>query len=519
LPLDLKALWEERVGDDLFKERDRAYRVYQNYYDSRESDGSQSLTYRPYLIDDQNVATDDHKNLVNHARRVVNHFASMFARPPALWAVPFDGEPTSIELAGKMTSAIEQIMFESRTRSTQARQSKWLSVRGDAVWGADWEENGDEKARLMVRTFDPSWCYPSFSDQDLGGVEDMLITYKVAGRWAKDKFGVEVGRPGDQVRIFVYWDGRIRQTQIEDVHIKAQDMTHDLGFVPFRWCFAQGDGEMAQSDVREIPKLQDFFNENLLLAMDSIRRDVDPAYYGTGLKKSITPVAGEVADIPEGATINAFPTGGDPSMILGVMSALSGFIESGAGVSPISMTGQAQGSIVTGAAVRHQVEAAEQRAENRKEAIADAYAQTASMLLRILEKKFPEKSIVIKTKENARSAVSGKDVMGWSMCAAEYGGFLGLPVDQRVRIALEGLGRLWDAEMGIRIADLPGVTPQDMTRRLHNYQIDQAKTTAAAQQAAQPQGQPGGGQPGPPGPQRPTKPPQPNAAQLLGGGR
>jgi hypothetical protein len=55
----------------------------------------------------------------------------------------------------------------------------------------------------------------------------------------------------------------------------------------------------------------------------------------------------------------------------------------------------------------------------------------------------------------------------------------------RIRVAMEGLGRIWDDAFAITAMDLPGVNPEEMVERLKQYQIRQAQTVAEAQKAGQ----------------------------------
>lgn len=528
--MDLKALWEERQQDKVFKERDQAYKLFDHYYHARDPEdaGKPQLTYRPYLVDGVQSGSEDSKFVINQVRRTNNHFASMFARAPKTWVLPFDEDQTSVDSADIWTAHLDSVFRRSKLGMQQPRQSFWLSNRGDACWGVDWDGNG-EGGEVLVRCFDPAWCYPAFSDMDLGGVENILITFQVHPRWAKEHYKIAV-KEDEMARVFIFWNASERIVQVNDREVKDFHRQHDLGFCPFRWVFGGPDGSMAQADCREIPPLQDLFNENLLLALDSIRKTVDPAYYAVGLKPgTYTPQAGQVMPLPDGASVGQFPTGGDAHMILGVMNQLEGYITGISGISPISATGQAHGSIVTGSAVRHQVEAAESRAETRKTALEAAYAQIGGMILRITERKLSEIEIPVRVRTKLER-VKGDAVGGWYECEAQYGGYFSLPVDQRVRAAMEGLGRLWDDRFALTLADVPGVVPGDMTSRLRDYQLRQATATGQAQalgqMAAQEAQQAAGGQlPGmqqqggaPPQPQQgPPKPSPQQLQQAIGG--
>lgn len=518
--MDLREIHEKRAGMLMFKERDVATKVFDNYYQSRDPqrEGVPQLTYRPHLIANLDTgASEDHRYAVNLSRRVVSYFASTFSRPPKIWKSPLGEDMKTAELH---TYWLRHVLNQSRILTLQPRQSHWLSLRGDCVYGTDWDED-----KVLIRTYDPNWCYPQFSNLDLGAVDDMLIAFQAPTKWANDHYGTQA--KGETVHVYIYWDEQIRQVQVGDQPVSSMDRRHDLGFCPFRWVFGSPDGSLAQADVRDLPALQDLYNENLLLALDAIRKQVDPAYYGTGVKGNLTPEPGTVLGIAnDQAKIAVFPSGGDPAIIMGVMQMLESNIEATSGISPISAHGMAQGSIVTGSAVRHQVEAIEARTETRRSALEDAFAQIGAQCFRILESQFKKKEMTFPGKE-AQVTINGGDVAGWYTCAAQYGDYLGLGPQERVQAALMGLGRIYDDHMAIRLADLPDTTPEKMVARVADYQERQAVTTGRAQalaqlaaQAAQqkPPGQESLGQPAgiPPSamPQPPTQPPAPGTAAM-----
>jgi hypothetical protein len=518
--MDLRELYEKRRGLTHFKERDLAVKVFENYYHSRDPQkpGIPQITYRPYNVDNINVSNQsEHRYAVNLSRRVVGYFSSMFAHPPRTWKSPLGGD---IKTADRHTLWLAHVFQQSRLLTLQPRQSHWLSMRGDCVYAVDWDAK-----RVFVRTYDPAWCYPTFSNLDMGKVEDMLICFQVPSEWANRHYGSH--SQDESCHVFIYWDDRICRTQVGLEPIHDLDREHHLGFCPFRWVFGSPDGSLAEADIRDVPSLQDLYNENLLLAMDSIRKTVDPAYWGAGLKGNIQPEPGVVIGLPnEQATINQFPTGGDPHMIMGVMEMLNSNIEATSGISPISSTGRAQGSIVTGSAVRHQVEAIESRAEARRAAFEDCYAQLGAMCFQVLEKIFPKKEQTFPIK-GGEDAIRGSEIEGWYDCYAQYGEYFNVPPEQRIQLALQGLGRIYDDKMAIRLAGLPDVTPEEMAARIDDYQTRQGAITGkaqayaqlAAQQAQQQQPPPEqlGGQPGMPpemAPQRGAPPTAPGAAGM-----
>lgn len=501
----------------LFKERDVAYQVFENYYMSRDPNkpGIPQITYRPYLIDAVNTSSaDNHRYAVNLSRGVVAYFSSAFARPPRLWkTVQGDDQKT----ADLQTAWLKAVFKHSRMGTLQPRQAHWLSLRGDAVYGVDWDEKDKQ---VLVRTFDPAWCYPQFSALDLGAVEDMLIATKVSAEWAKSTYGYTTGK--DSVMLFIYWTAQDRMVQIEETVIEDQARHHGLGFCPFRWVFGSADGAFAQADVRDLASLQDLYNENLLLAMDSVRKGVDPAYWGTGIKGNLQPTPGEVLGIPnDNAKIQRFETGGDPQITMAVMSMLSDTIHQISGMSPISAQGRAGGSIVTGTAVRNQVEAMETRSETRRATLEDAFEQVGEQCFRVLEHIFPTKEMTFPDANGEPQTIKGSDVKKFYDCAARYGDLLGLGARERMQVAMTGLDRIYDDRMAIRLADLPDVTPEEMVNRMTDYKERQAIAIGrgqglgqvAAQAVSQkPPASASGEPPGPPPgsqPQPPSPPPTP----------
>jgi hypothetical protein len=519
--VNLKDLYGKRKGETQFRERDAAYRIFEGYYQSRDPQkpGVPQITYRPYLIDSiSSSAAENHRYSVNLHRGVVAYFGSLFAKTPRLWKTPLMGDEKSADI---QTGWLRSVFKNSRMGTQQPRNSNWLSLRGDCVYGVDWDK--DDK-KVLIRTYDPGWCYPQFSALDLGGIENMLIAIEVPATWAKEKYGISV--EGETTYLFHYWDDDIFRVDIDKTEITAMRREHHLGFCPFRWVFGTGDGVMAQADVRDLAALQDLFNENLLLAIDAVRKQVDPAYYGTGLKGNLEPKGGEVLGIPnENAKISKFETGGDPAVIMGVMSMLGDQIHQVSGMSPISAQGRAGGSIVTGTAVRNQVEAMESRTETRRQTLEDAFEQVGEYCFKVLEKVFRTQELTFPGK-NGEETLKGSDVKEWYECKAQYGDLLGLGPRERMQVAMQGMGHIYDDLMGIRLADLPDVTPEEMVKRLADFQDRQAIAFGRGQglgqiaaQSVQQQPPPAatGEQPGPPPsamPQKPSPPPAPGVGGM-----
>jgi hypothetical protein len=117
-------------------------------------------------------------------------------------------------------------------------------------------------------------------------------------------------------------------------------------------------------------------------------------------------------------------------------------------------------------------------------------------------------------------------VKGWYECKAQYGDLLGLIPRERMMVAMQGEGHIYDDLMAIRLADLPDTTPEEMVKRLADFQDRQAIAFGRGQglgqvaaQSVQQQPPPAatGAQPGPPSdamPQRPSPPPPPGVGGM-----
>jgi hypothetical protein len=500
--MDLRELWQDRSTQTAFGERDEAYKIMQSYIDSRNATANNEplLTYRP-LLQDAMKDEDDSQLTVNHCRRIVSHFTALFSTAPRWWSLGAEDKEGN-ENAGILLSQIARL---SRLEIIQPRQANWLSARGDCVYGADWNERGP-----VIRSLDPQMCYPAFAPFDPGGVDDMLITYTISASEALRTYGVITKE--EQPRVFIYWDRQGRWVQVEEHSIPEWFREHALGFCPFRWVFGGADTTMAQSDIRDVPRLQDLYDEAIQLAMDSMRKDVDPSWWASGVRKEIKPEAGQVTPLPDGAQVGRFETGGDAQTLIGMMNVARDSIESIAGVSPISMSGQAKGSIVTGAAVRHQVEAVEARTDSRKAMLQGTFAALGEQLFDIARMKLRDGVDCVEEIGSRKVRITHK-----LYCQAEYTGFLGLDLPTRVQILMTGLGRLWGLKFAARHINLPGLSPEEAERQVEDYQLDQAKMTAKAQVAGQKiteQAQQGGPPEGVPVPQRRQFPRPPGGAQM-----
>jgi hypothetical protein len=532
----LKELYEERRASDEFRKRDATYDELQKVYDSEENHGGGDGTYRPNLQDPGSggdAQREAEEIVVNQTRRVVNHFTSTFAYPPRVMVLPLvlERDQAKFVTADALTEYNDHVNRKSNIATLHPRVAHWLSLRGDAVYGVDWGllgswgSMGNLKRGVRIFTFDPRYCYPLISPFDMGACDDMLVALQITREQAKELYDVTDEQMGTMhnPRVFYYWSARVFRAAIED-HVIAEDQ-HDLGFCPFRWIFGDASGKFGQADVREVPKLQRTFNEGLLLAIDAIRKQVDGSWwYSADETKEIEPTSGHVDPLGPGAVVGRWEIAADPQIILGVMKYLEDSIQATTGVSPISMSGAApQTSHVTGAAVRHQVEAAEARSETRKALLQSAYSRLAEYVLLVTRAKFAGETMLFRSAHKL-SSFSADQIAIYVEAEAEYGGFLGLPIEQRVQLAMTGLGHLWDDEYAIgNVVDLPGVTPAAMRDRVTAYVLAQAQAQARAQQAMQ-QGQEGeqGGAPGavqasggpPPTMARPQRPTPPSGPQL-----
>lgn len=481
-------MFEQRSGARSFKLRNAAYRLFESCYNSEDIDSPiLDLAYRPNNIDGVQIGQDNdlRKIAVNQVRRVVSHFGSMFSHRPRVYVMPLSEHDS--ERVDREGDYVEHVFRTSNLDALHAQQSHFLSLRGDAVFGCDWNPVENTRPRVMVKVYDPRNCYPLFSPHDLGGVEDMLIAMRVHPAWAKATFDLPRGAIDEekQADLFYYWTATELHVQVADYKVKREYREHDLGFCPFRWVFGDPSGLMAQADCREVPKLQEVFNEALLLTLDAVRKQVDPAWWVTGVPKDITPEPGVANALPENAQVGRWPIEADPNIILTVMSSLEDAIYTTTGVSPISMRGQARGSIVTGPAVRHQVEAADARAEMRKVLLEATYARLGEMVLRVTNHKYPQEMIAFVGQQGLKQQ-QGKEFARQPVCGASYSDFVSQTTEQRFQIALQGLGRLWDEKYAIgNVLNLPGTSPTEMAGRLRTFQIEQATIAAEAQAAAQ----------------------------------
>jgi hypothetical protein len=463
VPKDLKELFEQRSDSQMFKKRNAAYKLFENCYNSDTKEGlNLDLTYRPNNVDGVSMGYDNELNkiAVNQVRRVVSHFGSMFAHRPRVYVFPQDER--QLEKAEREGDYIEHVMRLSNADSQHAQQSHYLALRGDGVFGVDWNPVESTRPRVMLKTFDPRNCYPLFQPHDLGGLEDMLIGVRVNPSWARTTFQLPPGaiNPEQQASLFYYWDSDEYLVQIEETSLPRFSRKHNLGFVPFRWVFGDPSGLMAQADCREVPKLQEVFNEALLLTLDAVRKQVDPAWYVTGAPKDVSPEPGFANALPEGASVGKWPIEADPNIIMQVMTSLEEAIYTTTGVSPISMQGIGRGSDRSGAAIRHQVEAVDARAEQRKVLLEATYARLGEMILKITNQLYPQELIPFTTPTKGFQQMPGKDFSQQPLCEAAYSDFVSQTPETRFQIALQGLGKIFDDKYAIaNVLNLPGVDP------------------------------------------------------------
>jgi len=496
--LDLQELWKQRSEDPQFKLRDAAYQVYENAYLSRTSDGNeQNITWRPIMLDGQQQPDTRGRDPINLAKSIGLHHTAASARPPHVWNEP--GTLDNETVAAGNTARIQHTLSLSGIKLLQTKQSNNLAVRGDAVYGVTWDLQ-DKRRPVRVRIAKPDHCYPAVDDADDPSLlRDLLITYSVRKAWAERAYGVTIPHSASSVRIFEYWDDTRRLVQIEKLKIHSRTLEHRLGFVPWYWCYNQVPGMYAQADVAETPKMQGLQNELLILAQDALRKTIDKSFYAIGYKGTIMPVAGKAIGFPNPNTkIGEFPTAAPPELIMQVMSFIQDHANSMAGISPISSEGMAQGSIVTGTAVRHQVEAIEARTEAKRTNLEAAYAWLGESILRVIQAKLKDRELTLRI---GRQEIqhSGSVVGDWTACLASYGSFEGLDTMQRGNWAMQGLGRVHGRRTAISLA-YPERDVEAMEREIDTYQLDQARLAAQAQSEAQQVLQSGSAGPGSGGP-------------------
>ena len=520
---DLLSMFEQRSATQMFKFRNAAYRLFESVYVSEDIDRPVlDLAYRPNNVDGVLIGQDKEikKIVINQVRRVANHFGAMFAHRPR-WSVMALGDQGR---AGWQGEYLEYVAQRSNLDAKQPQQSHWLALRGDAVFGVDWNPIEGTEPGVYIRTYDPRHCYPLFSTIDPGACDDMLIAYTVHPHWAESRFGVTGLPPDEPVRVFYLWTASDLYVQVEHQELPRFRRHHTLGVCPFRWIWGDASGLMAQADVREVPKLQEVYNELLLLSLDAVRKQVDPAYWVTNMAKDVHPEPGEATALNEGAQIGTWPVDADPQIILSVGQALEESIQSTTGVSPISMQGQAKGASASGTAVRHQVEAIDSRSETRKVMLEAAYGRLGELVLRVSNMVYPDDMIRFASKSGVQSRKGGEFERN-PIVTADYSDFVASSPEMRFQLALQGLGHLWDLDYAVdNVLNLPGVNGKEMAERIGAYQLQMAKVQQEAQQMQQQgqQGQPGGaetaagapgGQQAPPGgppsaakSQRPSQP-------------
>jgi hypothetical protein len=524
----LQRLWEERSGQPEFKLRDEAYRVFESAYLSRSTDGKeQFITWRPQVYDAPRSSAAQGQ-MLNLSRQIVSHHQAAFTRLPRYWNVPVNKD--AFNAAQENTAFVRRVFSASRAKALQSLQSWRLSCRGEAIYGLEWST---EKREIKLKAYDPACCYPSFDPDDPGGLQDLLVQQTVGRLWAERAFGIALPSDKQAVNLFTYWDCETRRVAIEEHDLQEPYfMKHDLGFVPFRWCYGSPNNHFAQSDIVETPKIQGLVNQTILLVLNAARRRVDKAYWGVGLRGDVVPQPGKVISFPNPqASIQEFPTADPPSELMGIISLLQNFAQSMAGVSPISSEGMATGSIVTGSAVRHQVEAIEARAETKRTSVEQTVAITAEFVLRVLGQKFPDAPQVQAMRSYALP-VNEVNADPWWRCEAAYGGFEGLPVDQRMQQVLAGLGRVVGIHKAVELV-FPDEDPEVLIKDIRDYQLQQAALTgqsqavsqAAAQQESSrptqispPTGS-GGAPPGPGSSPQLQQQPQPPGGLMLAAGR
>jgi hypothetical protein len=521
----LKDVWEERANQPEFAQRNKDYGRYDSYYrgipapdDERPGWWTRGSGGYPRNIDEQLKGRGDPRAaalVVNWASQVVNHFTSMFARMPRVHKLPAGSGDAERLLADQLTDHIRTVFMQSRMGALQGRQAHWFSKFGDAVYSV---EPDTAKKRIYVRAWNPQECFPDFDPLDYGGMKDILIRQTVARSWAERTYGIAVDGQSQQVEHFIYWDTERRVVAINRHEI--QNEAHGLGFVPFRWAFSRPTGTVGTSDIKDIVDLQDSYNEMVALMFVALRKNVHKAYWGKGLQGDITPIPDSVQSLGMNAEINEFPGAEPPSVAIQAIAQIATNIGQVAGISSISLEGEAQGSIVTGSAVRNQVQAVEARAETKRVMLETTYAAIGEQILMVTEKLFADDPLLYRGRDGSVQQLTGKVIKNDYACTASFGQLYNLSLEQRVQVALQVLGKLSDERFAIELMDPESVTPSELARRIEQYQIHQAQLSAQAQQAAQQVAQeeqqpssPGPGQAQ--GPQSPQGPPEPKPSDFM----
>jgi hypothetical protein len=440
------------------------------------------LTYKPFATARFMFTTPkDHKLAINLSRRVHSYFTSTFAKMPLLSKLPNDPDAEAQAAAERVSFWFDALFTEHRMKAGQPRLASWLSNRGDAVVGVEWNA---KEGKLYPRAYDPQWCYPTLEPFDVGGVSDMLITFSMGRAEAAAMYDVVLPATSKRdAQVFIYWNHEERIVQVEGKKSARFSFKHELQRAPFRWLFGNADGMYAQSDVRDIPSLQDFYNENLILAMDTIRKQVDAAWIVFGHNKNLTPIPGSALGVPrQDAKLERFEAGGNPEVIMQVMQMLESGVEASTGISPASSRGHVGGTS-TGVGVRNQVQAIEARNEARKSTFEDAYEQLATLSLQVVERCL-KKGVKVRSR-NGQFELKPEDVDGNYLCEATYGGFVGMDLAQRIQASLQGLGRIYGLTTAVRLADIPGVNPSVIEKEVDAYQKNLAIVAATSQSIAQ----------------------------------
>jgi hypothetical protein len=503
--VDLNDLWKNRVGQHEFKMRNQAYRAYEDAFLGRDSERKeQYVTWRPQMIDGINTGdAAAQKALVNLSRQFVNHHQASFARIPKVENVPYS--PDAIDDAIRKTGIIQGVFHRSRIKAIQPLQAWRLSCRGDAVYGCEWGKSGygpdQGNPFITVRHYDPADCYPDMILDDPGAMHDLLVVQEVRRDWAEKTFNVKVGGAEKSIKMFIYWTPDWRYVQVHDQLVQDPRYTfeHNLGFVPWRWIYNAQNTHMAQSDIIEIPKLQQLISDSMLLMMDGARKLIDKSYWGKGITGEVVPRPGEVVTFPNPqAEIHEFPVAEPPQMMAGIMQTLQSYAQAMAGVSPISLEGMASGSIVTGSAIRHQVEAIEARTETKRVSVEGGFAILGEYILRVLEKAFPDQEMTVRTERTGEISMKGSEVKQWYTCQASYGDFFGMGPTERSRMMLEMLGKTVGRKKAISVI-FPEEDVPTMEKEIDDYQLAQASITGRSQAVAQAAAT-GGSESGAPGP-------------------
>lgn len=531
---ELEAVLDARAQSSEFRERDAKYQAFRRAFVTIDSRGARRGSdiggRRVMMWDDNNAAMNTSRSpampIINMVKQAVRHHKAKVASIPVIRNAVWHSDQTPASRANERL--LQSFFGNNGNKAVHLAAMNDLSLYGDCVLGLEWDESSERK--LWQRAINPWYCYPTLDPTRPGVMYDLLVAMIVDKFWAISTYG-EMARGGPEEvervfgsytegRLFIYWDDTHKYTALIGGRSGAAApkgilfcQRHGIGFVPFVWVFNDSAGMFAQSDIADIPPLQDKINDLFKIYFDAARKNIDKAYWGRMLgRETVLPRAGEVISFNDpNAAIFEFPNAVPPDSIMGMLQQLQGISNQSAGISPVSAEGTVQGSIITGTAIRRQIEAIESRVATKMVSLENAYGEIAGMALRIMD------AVGIE--------VAKTDRIDWWHCEAKYRETAGLPIPQRQELALQVLGRLAGIETAAEIA-WPDRDPEVVMDEIERYQVNLATISAKAQLEAQkmaaeyqPQQQSGAAIPPPGGPAGPQVPGAPTPPGLAGFGK